>query len=47
MGKDSHEAVLVMIHTFREVAVNEWLVRIILTWKATKNEIKQYEDYEI
>ncbi len=47
MGKDSHEAVLVMIHTFREVAVNEWLVRIISTWKATNNEIKQYEDYEI
>ncbi len=47
MGKDSHEAVLVMIHTFREVAVNEWLVRIISTWKATKNEIRQYEDYEI
>jgi hypothetical protein len=47
MGKDSHEAVLVVIHTFREVATDEWIIRIISTWKATRNEIKQYEDYEI
>jgi uncharacterized DUF497 family protein len=43
IGKDSHEAILVVIHTFREVAVNEWIIRIISTWKPTGNEIKQYE----
>jgi uncharacterized DUF497 family protein len=47
MGKDSHEVVLVVVHTFREVMVDEWIIRIISAWKATKNEIKQYEDYEI
>jgi uncharacterized DUF497 family protein len=47
MGKDSHEVVLVVVHTFREVATDEWIIRIISAWKATKNEISQYEDYEI
>ncbi len=47
MGKDSHELVLVVVHTFREVAVDEWIIRIISTWKATKSEVRQYEDYEI
>jgi len=47
MGKDSHEVVLVVIHTFQEVAADEWIIRIISSWKATKNEIRQYEDYEI
>jgi hypothetical protein len=47
MGKDSQEVVLVVIHTFREVVVDEWIIRIISGWKATRNEIRQYEDYEI
>lgn len=47
MGKDSHEIVLVVVHTFREVKIDEWIIRIISAWKATKNEIRQYEDYEI
>ena len=47
MGKDSHEVVLVVVHTFREVAADEWIIRIISTWKATKNELRQYKDYEI
>jgi uncharacterized DUF497 family protein len=47
MGKDSHEVVLVVIHTFREVGVEEWIIRIISSWKATRNEIRQYEDYEL
>lgn len=47
MGKDSREVVLVVVHTFQEVTSDEWSIRIISTWKATKNEIKQYEDYEI
>lgn len=44
IGKESHEVVLVVIHTFREVSVGEWIIRIISTWKATGNEIRQYED---
>lgn len=47
IGKDSHEVVLVVVHTYQEVADNEWIIRIISTWKATRNEIRQYEDYEI
>ena len=47
MGKDSHEAVLVVIHTFRELSVEEWGIRIISAWKATRNEVRQYEEYEI
>jgi uncharacterized DUF497 family protein len=44
IGKDSREVVLVVVHTFREVAADEWLMRVISAWKATKNEIKQYEE---
>jgi hypothetical protein len=44
VGKDSREVILVVVHTFREVAADEWLIRIISAWKATKNEIKQYEE---
>ncbi len=47
MGKDSHDVVLVIVHTFREVAADEWIIRIISAWKATQNEIRQYEDYEL
>ncbi len=44
MGKDSHEVVLVVVHTFKEAATDEWIIRIISAWKAAKNEIKQYEE---
>ncbi len=44
MGKDGHEVVLVVIHTFREVAAEEGFIRIISARKATKKEIKQYEE---
>ena len=47
MGKDNHNVVLVVVHTFAEVANDEWTIRTISTWKATKNEIKQYENHEI
>jgi len=47
MGKDSREVVLVVVHTFQEVTSDEWVIRIISTWKATRNEIRQYKDYEI
>jgi uncharacterized DUF497 family protein len=44
IGKDSREVVLVVVHMFREVATDESLIRIISAWKATKNEIRQYEE---
>lgn len=44
IGKDNREVILVVVHTFREVAVDESFIRIISAWKATKNEIKQYEE---
>jgi uncharacterized DUF497 family protein len=44
MGKDSHEVILVVVHTFNEAATDEWIIRIISAWKAAKNEIKQYEE---
>jgi hypothetical protein len=47
LGKDSHEVVLVVVHTFQEVGADEWVIRIISARKATKNETKQYKDYEI
>jgi hypothetical protein len=46
IGKDSHEAMLVIVHTFEEIAPDEANIRIISAWKATKSEIKQYEEYE-
>ena len=47
MGKDSREVVLVVVHTFQEIAADQWVIRMISAWKATRNEIRQYEDYEI
>lgn len=47
MGKDRHEVVLVVVHTFREVTTDESIIRIISSWKATKSEVNQYEDYEL
>ncbi len=44
MGKDVHEIVLVVIHTFREVAAEEGAIRIISARKATRKEVKQYEE---
>jgi hypothetical protein len=46
IGKDSHEAMLVIVHNFEEVTLDECNIRIISAWKATKEEVKQYEDYE-
>jgi uncharacterized DUF497 family protein len=43
MGKDVHEVMLVVIHTFREVAAEEGFIRIISAGKATRKEVKQYE----
>lgn len=44
IGKDSNEAVLVIIHTFRQQNVNQCNIRIISARKATKKEVKQYEE---
>ena len=44
IGKDSYEAVLVIIHTFRQQNVNQCNIRIISARKATKKEVKQYEE---
>jgi len=44
LGKDSHEVVLVVVHTFQEIEANEWLIRIISARKATKGETRQYEE---
>lgn len=46
IGKDSHEVTLVIVYTFDEMTPDEWMIRIISAWKATKNEMKQYEGYE-
>lgn len=46
--KDSRKWVLVLVHTFLEAsaAKEEWRVRIISARKATRREIRQYEETE-
>ena len=44
MGRDGHDVILVVIHAFREVKDDEGIIRIISARKATKNEVKQYEE---
>ena len=44
MGKDRRGSVLILIHTFLEVAPGECRVRIISARKANKRETKQYEE---
>ena len=44
MGKDSHDGLLVLIHTFLEVKTEECRVRIISARKATRRELSQYEE---
>lgn len=44
MGKDNREKVLLVVHIFREASADEWIIRVISARKATKNEIRQYED---
>ena len=39
--------VLILIHTFSEVSAEECRVRIISGRKATKREIKQYEEMHL
>ena len=44
MGKDSHNSLLVLIHTFLEVTPEECRIRIISARKAKKRESRQYEE---
>ena len=44
MGKDSHNSLLVLIHTFLEVTPKECRIRIISARKAKKKESRQYEE---
>jgi uncharacterized DUF497 family protein len=44
LGKDRRGSVLILIHTFSEVSVEECRVRIISARKATKRETQQYEE---
>ena len=43
-GKDKRGSVLILVHTFLEVSAQECRVRIISARRATKREIKQYEE---
>jgi hypothetical protein len=44
MGKDRGGSVLLLIHTFLEVAADECRIRIISARKANKRETQQYEE---
>lgn len=44
IGKDNNEVVLVINHTFKEIDNDQCNVRVISARKATKNEIKQYNE---
>ena len=44
IGKDKRGSVLTLVHTFSEVSAQECRVRIISARRATKREIKQYEE---
>jgi uncharacterized protein len=43
IGKDSHESVLVLIHTFSRIATEACTIRIISARKANRKESRQYE----
>jgi len=45
-GKDRRGSVLALVHTFLEVSAEECRIRIISARKATRREIKQYEETE-
>src|SRR2546426_11237450 len=44
LGKDRRGNVLVIIHTFSEVSVDECKIRIISARRANKRETRQYEE---
>lgn len=47
LGIDSTGILLVVVHTFRQSSLSESNIRIISARKATKAEIKQYQESEI
>ena len=44
MAKDSQGIVLVVVHTFQKGGEKERIIRLISARKATKQELKQYEE---
>jgi hypothetical protein len=44
LGKDRQGRVLILVHTFLEISTEECRVRIVSARKATKREIRQYEE---
>lgn len=46
LGRSRGETLLVVVHTFLEVSTEEWEIRIFSARKATKREIRQYEETE-
>jgi hypothetical protein len=47
LGRDKRGRVVILIHTFVEVSAEGCRVRIISARKATKREIKQYEEMQL
>jgi uncharacterized protein len=45
-GKDAHEVILVVIHTFREIEAEEIIIRIISARRAARREVQEYEGGE-
>ena len=46
IGRDGRGRVLVLVHTFRESSAKGRKIRIISVRKATKREVRQYEEIE-
>jgi uncharacterized DUF497 family protein len=46
MGRDRQGNTLVLVHTFREVSVEECIIRIISARKATRRESREYEEIQ-
>ena len=43
MGRDGRQALLVLVHTFAEISLEEARIRLISAQRPTKREAKQYE----
>ena len=46
LGKDRRGSMLILVHTYFEVSAEECKTRIISARRATKREIRQYEEIE-
>ena len=47
LGQDSQGVLLVLVHTFAEVSVEKYNIRILSARKATKKEARQYKETEL